>query len=421
MEFHLPPAVPALATALAVGLLIGLERERRKRDDEHATDPAGIRTFALIALSGAIASLLGPVAIALAGGFVVLGALASYWRGGPGNLGLTTEVAMVATFLLGLLAKDDAPLAAGLAVGIAVILAAKSRLHQFANATLSSQEVRDGLLLAAAALIVLPLLPDTAPDPWGVLNLKRLWTLVVLVMAINAAGYVALRTFGSRVGLAIAGFTGGFVSSTATIASFGSRARQSPALRAECVAGAMMSNIATVIQLAIVVGALSMPLLRALAAPLAVTGGVALLAAFLSSFRSFRSKPHEEENLPGRAFEPKHALVFAAIVGAVMLLAAWLQSRFGDVGLTAAAAASGFADAHAAAASAAQVFAGGGVALRAAEFAVLAGFTTNCVSKLVVAATTGGAGYVVRLAPGIVAMAIAFAATVWFGVGLFAP
>ena len=125
-------------------------------------------------------------------------------------------------------------LAAGLGVAVAVVLSAKSRVHRFVRNVLTAQELHDALLLAAAAAIVLPLLPDRTIDPWGVLNLRKLWLLALLVMAINAGGHIALRSFGARRGLLLAGFAGGFASSTATIASMGTRAREHPELALAC-------------------------------------------------------------------------------------------------------------------------------------------------------------------------------------------
>ncbi len=400
-----------LAAALGIGLLIGLEREHR-HGAENKQPVAGVRTFALTALTGAIAWRLGPVAFALAGAFVAAGAIASYLRLAAEDPGLTSEVALVCTLLLGALAMSAPALAGGLGVAVAVLLASKSKLHDFARSTLSEQEMRDGLLLAAAALIVLPLLPDGAPDPWGAFNLRRLWMLVVLVMAINAAGYVALRTLGPRMGLAITGFTSGFVSSTATIGSMGSRARSDPKLLPHCVAAALMSNVATIVQLAIVIGALSVGLLRQLAIPLAVTGAAAIVAAVLASWRSFGGVAKSGDVVPGRAFQPSHALAFAAIVGVALLLSAWINAAYGERGLLLAVGATGLADVHAAAASVAQVTGAGPPDSGSGALAVLVAFSANSVSKLVVAAVSGGFSFCVRVLPGIVAMNAAFAATV---------
>jgi uncharacterized membrane protein (DUF4010 family) len=416
MDFELPPELPGLVAALGIGMLIGLERERRKEDDPHL--PAGIRSFTLIALAGAVAQLLGTVAIAVSGAFVGLAAAAAFWRSSPDDPGVTTEVAMLVTWLLGVLAGSSPGLAAGLGVAVAVILAGKGRMHEFAQRMLTAQELRDLLLLAAAALIVLPLLPDDAPDPWGALNLRRLGTVVVLVMAINAAGYVALRAFGSRIGLAITGFTGGFVSSTATIGSMGSRAKATPKLRAQCVAAALMSNVATIILLAIIVGALSLPLLRALGPGLVAAGLTAVAVALVASWKSFRHAKDDADALPGRAFHLRDALVFALVVGVVLVLSAWLNARFGPRAFELGLAAAGLADTHAPAASAAQLVAAQRVDIETAKLGVLAAFSANSLSKVVVATIAGGPGFALRLAPGIVAINAAFAAMLLlFGAG----
>lgn len=412
MELDLPRELPGLVSALGIGLLIGLERERRKENDPQL--PAGIRSFTLIALAGAVAQLLGPVAIAVSGAFVALAAAAAFWRSAPQDPGVTTETAMLVTWLLGVLAGSEPALAAGLGVAVAVILAGKGRMHTFAQRVLTAQELRDMLLLAACALIVLPLLPNAAPDPWGALNLRKLGSIVVLVMAINAAGYVALRAFGPRIGLAITGFTGGFVSSTATIGSMGSRAKETPKLRAQCVAAALMSNVATIILLAIIVGALSLPLLRALAPGLAAGCVTAIAVALIASWKSFRNTTDDADALPGRAFRLSQALIFALVVGAVLLLSAWLNARWGarvfELGLAAA----GLADTHAPAASAAQLVAAQRVDVATATLGVLAAFSANSLSKIVVATIAGGPAFALRLAPGVVAINAAFAAVVWF-------
>ncbi len=217
-----------LVVALGIGLLVGIERERGKgRGPGRAA--AGLRTFALVALLGAVAELVGTAGLVVSGAFVALAALAGYRVTRARDPGLTTEVALVLVFLLGVLAMRQAGLAAGLGVAMALLLAAKSRLHRFVRNTLSERELHDALLLCAGAAIVLPVLPDRAIDPWQALNPRQLWRLALIVMALNAAGHVALRALGPRRGLPLAGLAGGFVSSTATIAAMGARARSHPA------------------------------------------------------------------------------------------------------------------------------------------------------------------------------------------------
>lgn len=398
--------------AFAVGLLIGVERERDKGDGPGRA-AAGVRTFLLVALSGAIAQRFGNVGFAVAGGFVALAALASY-RGSRGtDPGLTTEVAMLVTFLLGALAMTELTLAAGLGAVVAIVLAGKSSLHRFVRDVLTERELHDGLMLVAAATVVLPLLPDRVIDPWQALNPYKLWTLVVLIMAINAAGYVALRALGPGAGLALAGFVGGFVSSTATIAAMGDRSRAAPALQAQCAAGALFSNVATAVVLTAVVAALSPPMLARLAWPLALSGAMALLVAIVARWRGSYGALDDQTVAAGRPFEPRQALLFAGIVSAILLFSAGVQRWLGDAGVTVAAGLSGFADLHAAAASVAQLNAGGMLHVADTGWPVFVALATNSCSKLLMAWLRGGRGFLLRVLPGVLLIVAAFAAGMW--------
>ncbi len=401
-----------LAVALGTGLLIGIEREQRKGEDaSHIV--AGVRTFALISLTGAVCTLLGTALTAVGAAFVALAALLSYRASRETDTGLTTEVAMFVAFLLGVLAMSQRELAAGIGVGVALILALKSRLHAFTREVLTPQELHDGLLLIASALIVLPLLPDRAVDPWQVFNPHKLWRLVVLVMAINALGYIAQRALGTRLGLPLSGFAGGFVSATATIGAMGSRARLAPETRAACVAASTLANVATIIQLALVLGALAPTLLRALALPLIAAGGVTLLFASFSGLAAWRDQQAQPNALKGRPFEPKQALLFATLVAGILLMSALLAQWFGDTGALTAAGVAGFADAHAAAASIAQVLVAGRITLPVAAYGVLIGLATNTLSKSVLAFISGGGSFGLHLLPGLVGMLLAFAGALW--------
>jgi uncharacterized membrane protein (DUF4010 family) len=244
--------VLGLVVALAIGLIIGIERERRKgRGPER--EPAGIRTFALASLLGAVAASIGNTAALVVGGtFVAALAVSGYLRSKSPDPGITTEVALMVTFFLGVLAMSEPGLAAGLAVAVAIILAARGRLHRWVRDLMTEEELHDLLLFAASAVIVLPLLTDEDIGPWDSINPYKIWRLVVLVMGVSGVGYVALRSVGPRFGLPISGLAGGFVSSSATIASMGSTARSRPEVLRAAVAGAVLSTGATIIQMALV-------------------------------------------------------------------------------------------------------------------------------------------------------------------------
>lgn len=399
MEFDGIPLSGVLA-ALGGGLLVGVERERNKGEGPQRA-AAGVRTFALTALLGAVAALLGPVALALAGLAVVVLTVAGYQQSRGDDPGLTSELALVLVFLLGAQAMHAAQLSAGLFVLLAVLLASKPALHRFTREVLSAAELGDLLLLAASVLIVLPLLPDRTIDPFGVLNPRKLWLLVVLVMGINAAGYIALRTFGARRGLLLAGFLGGFVSSTATIGGMGQRAAQTPALRGSAIAAALLSNIPTVIQIGVILATLAPALLRALAPALLAAG---LAATMIAAMFVVRARPVEDAAPAAAAMRPfdlRHALMFAAIVAAALLLSAAANAWVGSSGAYVAAAAAGLADVHAATVSLGQLVATATLPLDEATNALAIAFVVNSAMKCVAAFGTGGRAFAQPLLIGV--------------------
>lgn len=395
-----------LAVAIGIGLLIGTERERSKGSGP-SREAAGVRTFTLTALAGAVSLLIGDVATFICFALIVGLLIAiGYRRTRNRDPGQTSEVAQLITFLLGGFAIREPQLAAALGVVVAILLAARTALHTWVRDVLTDAEIRDGLLLAAAALVILPLTPTDAVDPWGVIKPRQLWTLAVTVMAINALGYVALRALGPKTGLALAGLFSGFVSSTATIGAMGARAKAQPELRRGAVAGAAVSSVATVVQLAVVVGLVSTQLLRELALPLLGAGLIAAIYAAAFTIRSVR-ETGDRAATAGQPFDPKTALIFVVVVGIALILSALLTQWLGSRGLLIASAVGGFGDAHAPAISAAALAAKGSVDVGLASIAVLAGFTTNAISKIVVASTVGNRRYALELGPGILLSVIA--------------
>jgi uncharacterized membrane protein (DUF4010 family) len=390
----------ALAVSLGIGVLLGVERERRKGEgSERAV--AGVRTFALVGLLGGVSWRLGgAVTAAVALGFVGLAAVVGYTRSREGDPGLTTEVALVVDFLLGALAQRETGVAAALGVVTAILLAGRERIHRVVRDSLSERELHDGLLFAACALIVLPLLPDRSFGPYGSLNPSVIWRLVVIVMAIQAAGYVALRIIGPRYGLPVIGLLGGFVSSTATIGVMGARAVREPALRRGATAAAVISSVATIILLAIVVGAASTAVLRELALPLIVAGVVATGYAVLFAVRATRSRADEQFER-GRAFNLRVAVLLAITVTIVMLASSILTAVLGRAGLVLGTAIAGLADSQSAAISAATLSNTGHISTSGAGVAILAALTSNTFSKAAVAAVLGNRRYAANVWPGL--------------------
>lgn len=395
-----------LLVALGVGLLIGTGRERAHPD---APADAGLRTFSIAALAGAVATASGGVVL-LAVLAVAVTALVglSYWRSreqeGPG---LTTEFAILLTVLAGGLAMK-APSAAG-AVGIvtALLLSSRENLHHFVRMVLTEDEVRSALILGAALIVVMPLLPDRTMGPYDALNPKSVWRLVVLVLLIGAVGHLATRVLGARFGLPISGLASGFVSSSATIGAMGARAAKDPKVMTSAVAGAVLSTVATVVQMAVVVGATSPAALQAMAGPLIGAGLAAAGYGAVFTIAALRTPPPKDGQTSDSAFSLTGALIFALTLSAVLLASAALRANFGETGAILAAAVAGFVDTHAPAISIASLTANGRISAQDAVIPILAGFTTNTITKIVVAATSGGRAFAMRVAPGVVLVAAA--------------
>lgn len=404
-----------LAVALGIGLLIGAERERSKGRG-HARHAAGIRTFSIAALLGAISTLMGGVTL-LAIALLLTGALAvvAYLRTRTQDPGLTTEIALLLTCLLGGMATQNMLLASGTGVALTVLLAGRQRIHQFVRTVLSERELHDIILFAAAALIVLPLAPDRYMGPFDAINPHAVARLIVLVMGVSALGYVATRMLGPRYGLPLAGFAGGFISSTAVVFSMGLLTKRQPDQTTPAVAGAVLSSIATIIQLALIIMLVQPSLLTLLAQPLALGGAAAIFYALIFLFITRKAPVLIEEHHAdmGRAIELKTALGFALVISAVLTLSAALHSWLGSSGIMLGALVSGLADAHATAASTASLAATQKITNSAAVWPILAGLTTNSLMKAFVAFKAGGTSYAMRILPGLALVV----AVIWLSAG----
>jgi uncharacterized membrane protein (DUF4010 family) len=219
-------------TALLIGALIGIEREKR-RSIEARAGMVGLRTFILIALVGAIAgwlviALSMPWILVVVVSIVAAAVLTGYVldaRTHPESLGMTTETAAVAVCLLGAMTTlGQRDLSVALAVVVTAVLAYRQPLHGLVG-QIGWEDIFAGLRLLIATFIVLPLMPDRALDPWGALNPYSLWLLVLLISSLSLVGYVATRWLGAKRGIPLTGMTGGLVSSTAVTLSFARQSR----------------------------------------------------------------------------------------------------------------------------------------------------------------------------------------------------
>ena len=400
-----PPAALGLAVALGAGLLIGLERERRKGQGQDRA-AAGIRSFTLAAMAGALSLWLArmldsPLLVAV--GALVVGSLAvlAYRRSRSLDPGLTTEIALFTTYLIGVMAMLDATLAAGAGAAMALLLAARTRLQRLATEWITEQEMHDGLLLAALALVLLPLLQGL---PYAVLGTSpfALMRLVVVLLGLQALGHLAQRLLGARRGLWWAGLSAGLVSSTATVATLGTRHRQAPEHLDAAVAGALASGVATW-GLGLILTFAASPRLGSVLAPVALAGAAVTLGASLWAWRLAGRAPGTDEGLPdtGRMFQTGPALVVAVILTLTTVASHYARSQLGPAGLWITTALAALADAHAATAAAASLAAGGEVPDASLLRAILLAVGVNTAVRSVVAVLAGGAGYGWRVAAGL--------------------
>lgn len=385
--------------ALVIGLLLGIERERRKNDAQKAG--AGLRTFTLVALSGGLAAQTKSAAvIAIAVSFAAAVALYTRVAAGRRHKGMTTELALVIAAILGVLAQSMPGEALAAAVVVVLVISSRAPLHWFARQWLTEQDLRDGLLFAGAALVVLPLLPDRAVDPLGLVNPFALWRLVVVLMGISAFSHCAMRMLGARYGLALSGLAGGFVSSTAVIAAMGARAKAEPPLRRACAAGSVAAMLGSLIFLAALVGAADPQILRPLTRPFACAGALVLVFAAALAWRD--RKAQVRSVAPSRAFDLRTALVFVGLVAVFSLLSWALIALFGHVLIFASVIATALIDAHAAAVSVATLVASGKLDATAGSFAILVGFSANMLAKMPTAFALGGRAFGARVSAGLV-------------------
>lgn len=384
-----------LGLALAIGLLMGIERGWQTRTAPEGSRVAGIRTFSLIGLLGGIAGLLGlqygPLVLAAALLALVAVSTTSHLvraRRDP-DVGITTEVAELTAFGLGALAAfgEMAAAAAGGVVATA-LLGAKEVLHAWLR-RLEQLELRAGIKLLVISVVLLPILPDHGYGPEEVLNPFKLWLLVVLVAGISFVGYFAIKIAGPRIGSLLTGVFGGLASSTALTVSFARMGSTSPGMQPLLAAGVALANTTMYVRLWAIVTVLNAEIgIRLIPA----LGGM-VLAGLVGTWLLWRSR--DEEGKPPQMtltnpFELGMAIKFSALLAAVMLASKLLQGWVGDAGLYVLAAVAGLADVDAMALSMVQM-GGRDVELAvAATVIIIAAFANTAVKVVLVGMLCGG-------------------------------
>ena len=387
-----------LLVALAIGLLIGLEREWRKHDDEDR-HKIGIRTFGLMGLlgglSGALHDALGPwLAPAALLGLALLLVNDRRSQGKSGLFALTedmtTLVAALVTFLLGVLATTGAiELAVACAVIVVALLYLKPTLHGLVG-KLTDAELKATVRFLVISLVILPVLPDRGYGPYEAFNPRSTWLLVVMISAMSFIGYFAIRALGAAMGVLATGLFGGMVSSTATTISFAKLAGENQQQGKVFAAGAILANAIMALRVLVLSSVLAPPLALALALPLGFAAATSIgFVAFLW-FSTRHIKTVGEEMTVANPFELSQAIKFALFLTVIQILERFLGDKFGDAGLYVLAAIAGLADLDAITLSVARDTPDD-ANLTSAVIAILLAVASSALVKSIIVARAGGA------------------------------
>ncbi|MBP6188759.1 MAG: MgtC/SapB family protein [Azonexus sp.] len=401
---ELAAPVQAFGTALGIGLLIGMERERRPEAS------AGLRTFALVAMLGCLFALLGEKTggpwLLVAGVLVISGSMiASNFSAQQEEKyrGFTSEAAVIITYGLGAAVWFGyASLAVMLAITTTILLYFKAELRQFSERT-TPKDINSILQFAVLSLVILPILPSQDFGPYNAINPRQVWYMVVLISGLALAGYLALRIVGARHGAALLGIFGGLASSTATTMMFSRHARDHAHLVRMSAIVILIANIMVMIRIGIVAGIVAPTLILPVATVFAC-GIVPGLALTLYSWRTLVAAgdlPMPEVKNPT---ELKTAVSFGLLYAVVLLASAWLQDIAGNSGVFIVAMVSGLTDADASVLSSLRMFNLQKLAGDGAVIAVTLALMANLVFKIGLVLSIGGTNLARHALPGLLAI-----------------
>lgn len=419
-SYELPPGAPGLVAALAVGLVIGLERGWHDRELPEGGRVAGLRTFALTGLLGGVLGHLQPDF----GAWPLLGALlglallltVSYVRNAElsGNLSATTPVAMLLTLVLGAFAAHgNITLALSAAVIGAVLLDLKPTLHGWLR-LIDHRELTASLQLLVLSMVILPYLPNTGLGPYAALNPYQLWWAVILIAGLSLTGHFAMRITGAQRGVLWTGILGGLASSTAATLALARYAREQPSLAGAAVAGTLAACGVMFFRMVVLLGVIRPTLLSTFGSALVVTG-VVLLCMALWRWRKLDRTVVGEGAVGAMApFDLGTALGFGVLLAVMSVLVPAAKQWLDTSGLYVLSAVSGLADVDAILISVARLHGAGGLSTGATVTALGLATLANMVAKVGIAWTTGGAqvgksvvfGYLGAMASGAAVLAL---------------
>lgn len=407
MSFLVPELagpVESFATALSIGLLIGMERERRP-------DPAaGLRTFSLVALLGCLFAMLGEhvgVRWLFAAGLVAVTAamVASNFSATQKKpyRGFTSEAAALVTYCLGAAVwYGFSTLAVMLAIATTVLLYFKAEIRQFSE-RMTAKDINSILQFAVVSLVILPILPSQDFGPYDAINPRQIWWMVVLISGLALSGYLALRIFGAQYGAALLGIFGGLASSTATTMMFSRHASENSHLVRMSAIVILIANVMVMIRLGIIAGVVAPDLIRPVAIIFAcgIVPGIAVTLYGWKSLSDAGELPLPEVKNPT---ELRTALSFGLIYAIVLLTSNWLQALAGNSGLFIVAFISGLTDADASALTSLRLFNQAKLVEANAVIALTLALVANLVFKIGLVVAIGGKSLARHALPGLLAI-----------------
>jgi len=392
-------------TSLAIGLLIGLERER------NPSAKAGLRTFTLVAMAGTLGALLSEKSGApwlLGAGLIIMGGMmvAAYAKdGNEEDPGTTTIAAVVVCYGLGALVwYDYTQLAVTLGILTTILLYFKTELRGVSQ-RLSRLDLVSILQFAVLSFVILPVLPNQSFGPYEVLSPHHIWWMVVLISGLSLAGYAALRIVGQRHGALLTGLFGGIASSTATTLAFSRHCRADPALVGMATLVILLANWMVLIRLGIIVAVVAPGLLPEMAPILggAALAGVATL--YLLIWRRLETRTEAPKLEIKNPTEIRAALTFGLLYAAVLLASAWLSDLVGSQGVYDVAMVSGLTDVDAITLSSLRLLSIGTLTQHQAATAVLLALLANIVFKTGLTLVIGGVSLSKSTLPGFASVA----------------
>jgi len=397
-------ALPQFVTSLAIGLLIGLERER------NPSAKAGLRTFALVAIFGTLAAMLadksGSTWLLVAGLCIVgLMIIAAYFNSPSEDHdpGTTTVAALLLCYALGaLIWYEQARLAIMLAITTTTLLYFKPELRGLTQ-RMTRRDLVSILQFLVLTFIILPILPNQNYGPYGAFNPYHVWMMVVLISGLSLAGYIALNWGSHRYGPVLLGILGGLVSSTATTLAYARHGRNNESMLPLSAAIILIASQIVLLRLLVISALLSPALLSKLLLPMGA--GLAFgLAATLLGWKRLRSSADLPKPDSSNPAEIPAALGFALMYGVVLLAAAWLSDIAGDKGMYAVAAISGLTDVDAITLSSLRLFDLDKLSASHAAAAIAIAFLTNMLFKFGLVFFIGGKSLAKQVLSGFAAM-----------------